>query len=234
MAGSGRRTSRPDPRPRSRGAADRRCRRRSASRKTRRLPEPQQEQGGLDRSGAVTAGFRCECWRIDCSVRIPVSRREWQEVRSRAERFVVGPGNTAIEVQPGVEDVVKKIEHFWIVEKRGKAGDVAENGNRRSRREDRDGRVKESCGPQIPGPRGREGGKEAYPRESAHAQVQRQRSRRAGRSVELAIAELLALLIDRRGSEVRLRGVEPPRPVRVTRPSTLRVYQFRHRREGRR
>jgi hypothetical protein len=28
--------------------------------------------------------------------------------------------------------------------------------------------------------------------------------------------------------EVRLRGVEPPRPVRVTRPSTLRVYQFRH------
>ena len=29
---------------------------------------------------------------------------------------------------------------------------------------------------------------------------------------------------------MRLRGVEPPRPVRVTRPSTLRVYQFRHRR----
>ncbi len=27
---------------------------------------------------------------------------------------------------------------------------------------------------------------------------------------------------------VRLRGVEPPRPVRATRPSTLRVYQFRH------
>ena len=36
------------------------------------------------------------------------------------------------------------------------------------------------------------------------------------------------------GSEVRLRGVEPPRPVRATRPSTLRVYQFRHSREGRR
>ena len=27
---------------------------------------------------------------------------------------------------------------------------------------------------------------------------------------------------------MRLRGVEPPRPVRATRPSTLRVYQFRH------
>ena len=31
-----------------------------------------------------------------------------------------------------------------------------------------------------------------------------------------------------RGFAVRLRGVEPPRPVRATRPSTLRVYQFRH------
>src|SRR4051794_6991961 len=29
-------------------------------------------------------------------------------------------------------------------------------------------------------------------------------------------------------SIMRLRGVEPPRPVRATRPSTLRVYQFRH------
>jgi hypothetical protein len=27
---------------------------------------------------------------------------------------------------------------------------------------------------------------------------------------------------------MRLRGVEPPRPLRATRPSTLRVYQFRH------
>jgi hypothetical protein len=36
------------------------------------------------------------------------------------------------------------------------------------------------------------------------------------------------------GYSMRLRGVEPPRPVRATRPSTLRVYQFRHSREGRR
>ena len=31
-----------------------------------------------------------------------------------------------------------------------------------------------------------------------------------------------------RGFAMRLRGVEPPRPLRATRPSTLRVYQFRH------
>ena len=31
-------------------------------------------------------------------------------------------------------------------------------------------------------------------------------------------------------SRMRWRGLEPPRPNRVTRPSTLRVYQFRHQR----
>ena len=75
--------------------------------------------------GLQVAGFRCECWRIDCSVRIHLSRREWQEVRSRAECFAIAPGHTAIDVEPGVEEVVKKYPHFWIVEKRGEARDVA-------------------------------------------------------------------------------------------------------------
>ncbi len=77
------------------------------------------------RSGLQVAGFRCECWRIDCGVRIQLSRREWEEVRSRAERFAVAPGHLATDVEPGVEVVVNEYEHFWIVEKRGKAGDVA-------------------------------------------------------------------------------------------------------------
>ncbi len=77
------------------------------------------------RSGVVVAGFRCECWRIDCGFRFRLSRQEWQEVRSRAECFAVAPGHTANDVEPGVEEVIKEYEHFWIVEKRGAAGDVA-------------------------------------------------------------------------------------------------------------
>src|SRR5215208_187169 len=77
------------------------------------------------RSGLAAAGFRCECWRIECSERIRLSRREWQEVRSRPERFAIAPGHTAIDVEPGVEEVVKKYEDFWIVEKRGEAGEEA-------------------------------------------------------------------------------------------------------------
>jgi hypothetical protein len=74
-------------------------------------------------SGHPTAGFRCECWRMDCGVRIQLSGREWQEVRSRPNRFAVSPGHTA----PDVESVVKEYPHFWILEKRGKAGEVSEN-----------------------------------------------------------------------------------------------------------
>ncbi len=76
-------------------------------------------------SGVPVAGFRCECWRIDCVVRLKLSREEWQEVRSRPERFAVAPGHTADHVESGVEEVVTEYEHFWIVEKRGKAGEVA-------------------------------------------------------------------------------------------------------------
>jgi hypothetical protein len=78
------------------------------------------------KGGLQTAGFRCECWQIDCGARIRLSGREWQEVRSRPERFAVAPGHIAIDVEPGVEEVVKEYQHFWIVEKRGEAGDVAE------------------------------------------------------------------------------------------------------------
>ncbi len=78
------------------------------------------------RSGVSVAGFRCECWRLDCTERIRLSRPEWEEVRSRPERFAVAPGHTANDIEPGVEEVVKEYEHFWIVEKRGEAGEIAE------------------------------------------------------------------------------------------------------------
>jgi hypothetical protein len=74
------------------------------------------------KSGQPTAGFRCECWRIDCGARIRLSWPEWEEVRSKANRFAVAPEHTADEV----EQVVREFPHFWIVEKRGEAGDVAE------------------------------------------------------------------------------------------------------------
>jgi hypothetical protein len=77
------------------------------------------------RSGMSVAGFRCECWRIECGERLRLSKPEWREVRARPERFAVAPDHVATHVEPGAEKVVKKYDHFWIVEKQGEAGEVA-------------------------------------------------------------------------------------------------------------
>jgi hypothetical protein len=53
------------------------------------------------------------------------SKEEWREVRSRPERFAIAPGHVAVDVEPGIEEIVKQYEHFWIVEKRGEAGEIA-------------------------------------------------------------------------------------------------------------
>jgi hypothetical protein len=74
-------------------------------------------------SGKVVAGFRCECWQVDCGERLRLSSREWQEARLRPNRFAVAPGH----VRADVEAVVEKYPHFWLVEKYGEAGEVAED-----------------------------------------------------------------------------------------------------------
>ena len=38
-------------------------------------------------SGNPVAGFRCECWQLDCAERIPLSGGEWEEARSKPNRF---------------------------------------------------------------------------------------------------------------------------------------------------
>jgi hypothetical protein len=74
------------------------------------------------KNGQAAAGFRCECWRLECVARVRLSQPEWDEVRSRADRFAVAPGH----ITPDAENVIKEYPHFWIVQKRGEAGEAAE------------------------------------------------------------------------------------------------------------
>jgi hypothetical protein len=68
------------------------------------------------------AGFRCECWQADCSERILLSGSEWEMVRSRPNRFAVAPDHVA----DNIEAVIDEHSRFWLVEKYGKAGQIAE------------------------------------------------------------------------------------------------------------
>lgn len=69
-----------------------------------------------------TAGFRCECVTLHCDSRIPLTAEHWEEARSQPGRFVVAPEHVASDV----EIVVKEYPGFWLVEKQGRAEEIAE------------------------------------------------------------------------------------------------------------
>jgi hypothetical protein len=58
---------------------------------------------------------------VGCEERIRLSGEEWREVRSKANRFAVAPEHIAAEL----EAVVREYPHFWLIEKQGRAGEVA-------------------------------------------------------------------------------------------------------------
>ena len=70
----------------------------------------------------VMAGFRCECWQAGCTERIPLSLDDWKLVRAEPNQFAVAPHHVA----ESVEAVTQRCGDFWLVEKFGEAGKVAE------------------------------------------------------------------------------------------------------------
>jgi hypothetical protein len=52
-----------------------------------------------------------------------MSAEDWRTARAKPNRFAVAPNHVA----PDIEVVVMKLSRFWLVEKLGVAGDVAED-----------------------------------------------------------------------------------------------------------
>jgi hypothetical protein len=73
---------------------------------------------------AETAGdveFLCECADLDCVQTLNLSMAEYERIRSSSVRFPVAPGH----VYPELENVVEENDRFVVVQKKGKAGEVA-------------------------------------------------------------------------------------------------------------
>jgi hypothetical protein len=66
--------------------------------------------------------FRCECGDRECEERIRVTDEEWTLARAEPNRFAVAPGHVA----ENFEAVVTSRPRFWLVEKFGEAGEIAE------------------------------------------------------------------------------------------------------------
>lgn len=82
--------------------------------------------------GAPTdiSGLICECGDLACTAVLAVQHGEYERVRSNPERFFVAPADSHVDVT--VERVVERRDGYWVVEKFGRAGDVAEELDPRS------------------------------------------------------------------------------------------------------
>jgi hypothetical protein len=78
------------------------------------------DDGGEDLHDVV-----CECVRIDCTQLVTLSVDEYDAVRENGERFIVAPSPEHVIAE--FERVVARHDRYWIVQKIGAAGEIAED-----------------------------------------------------------------------------------------------------------
>jgi hypothetical protein len=81
------------------------------------------EAGTWPAEQSETAAFRCECAALGCNLLLEMTLAEYEAVRLNPRRFIVAPGHEL----PEVEVVVRRTENYFVVEKVGDAGEVADN-----------------------------------------------------------------------------------------------------------
>lgn len=79
------------------------------------------------RAGQSSTEFLCECGRPDCSARVAMTLEDYDAVRAHPRRFVCAPGH----VTPAIESIVEDAETHVVVEKGGRAGEIADATNPR-------------------------------------------------------------------------------------------------------
>ena len=89
---------------------------REVNEQVERLSEPPGAAGD-PRAGL----FVCECGDDSCSEQIAVPRAAYEAVRANPRRFLVVPGH-----DNDFERIVERTEQYAVVEKEGRAADVAE------------------------------------------------------------------------------------------------------------
>ena len=72
--------------------------------------------------------FVCECSRPDCGELIRLSITQYEDVRSRPERFFILPGHE----MPGIENIVERYDGFVVIEKIGVGREVSEETDPRA------------------------------------------------------------------------------------------------------
>jgi hypothetical protein len=92
-----------------------------------RMTEVNAQRASLDRPQEVI----CECAHPECSKLITMTAVEYRGLRLNGTWFVIAPHEE--HFFPEVERIVAQDVHYWVVEKHGKAGEVAEKLDPRNR-----------------------------------------------------------------------------------------------------
>ncbi|MGI8801257.1 MAG: hypothetical protein ACR2KV_03660 [Solirubrobacteraceae bacterium] len=80
------------------------------------------ERGLWPGEAAEPAAFRCECASLDCSRMLELTPAGYESVRAHPRRFVVAPGHD----HPEIDAIVEALPGYFVVEKRGEAGRLAQ------------------------------------------------------------------------------------------------------------
>jgi hypothetical protein len=72
----------------------------------------------------------CECADETCAEPVELSIEEYEGVRAEPTRFLVAPSEE--HVSPRIEQVVRREERYWVVEKTGVSAELSEELDPRS------------------------------------------------------------------------------------------------------
>ena len=79
----------------------------------------------------VPTTFVCECANTGCFERVDLTPAEYEAVRRHPARFLVFPDDSHV-APPDVERVAERHDSYWVVEKIGLAGRIAEDRDTRT------------------------------------------------------------------------------------------------------
>jgi hypothetical protein len=71
----------------------------------------------------------CECANESCVERIELSSTAYEQIRQNGARFFVAPSDE--HVWPDIENVIERKARYWVIEKVGKAGELARQADPR-------------------------------------------------------------------------------------------------------
>jgi hypothetical protein len=94
----------------------------------RALNERLQAVGGAWEGREGVLNLVCECGNEDCTAAIELSGREYEAVRAVETQFILVRGHERADV----EDIVRGVEDWVIVRKRGEAAEIAAEADPRS------------------------------------------------------------------------------------------------------